>query len=77
MTMQIDKPIAVPNHTWSLISLLERLRTFEDSQAAYLAHQLLVRYGIILGAQRLFEKGQQDGDNDGRLQSFTEHDEEY
>lgn len=75
--MQIIKPAAVPNHTWNLMSLLERLKTFQEIQAAYLAHKLLVRYGIIFGSQGLFEEGQQNRNNDGGLKSFTEHDEEH
>lgn len=76
MAMQIDKPTAVPTHTWSHISLLERLRFFQAREAAYLAHKLLVGCRITVGSKGLFEKSQQHGDNNTGLQSLTKNNEE-
>lgn len=49
----------------------------EFTTAAYLANQSLVNGSIVLRTERLLQEGEQDGDDDASLQTFSEADEEH
>ena len=70
----MSTPIPVPTHT------LDERQTFKillDSTLTYLTDKLLVGLPVTLWTDGLLQEGQQNRDNNTRLETFTKANEEH
>jgi len=70
MTMTMKSPRPTPSQIWAVRNCCS------GGWDAHLPHELFIRRLAAFGLERALEQGQENGDDDARLEAFSEADEE-